>query len=882
MLMRFVRRLHYWLDARRRAADLAEEMAFHRAMLARRSHGEGGSGGRAFGNTTLAAEDARSVWFPQFVDSLRQDVTYAVRSLARQPLFAVVAIGIVAIGTGATTSVFGLLDPLLVRPLPVDRPDRLVWFDKPSFSYPIFREVQARTPAFVSVFGWNIDRAYLDWSGGSGALEPADVLEGTGEFFPTLGVRPGSGRMFGPGEPGAVVISHAAWQRHLGGEPSAIGRVIRVGDRPFTIVGIAPPDFFGVAPGLAPEVFVPIEGRYPEGSPVFTSTTSSWLHLMARLRDDVTPAAAEMMLQTVWPQVLEATTNPGAPPDRKALYLSRRTSLQPGATGFSRVRNQFAVPLQLLMALVTLLLVIACASVANLLLARGVARRREIAVRMAIGASRLRVFRQLLTESLVITVCGAAIGLLLASWTGGIVIGLLTTTRERLALDTSPGWRTAAFSLVLALAVSFVGALLPSIRASRGDVTDGLKEAHGDGNGLLRRWSAARALVAVQVALAVVLLSGAAVFGRSLARLLAQEIGIDTGRVLVVAADATAAGYKAEAQREFDRRVLESIRALPGVESAALSWLPPISNTTGNWTQSVVVDGALPPGEPTYVYFNGVSPGYFDTVGMRLRGGRDVARTDVDGGPRVVVVNETLARRFFGTQSPLGHRISIGKAASRKDLEIVGIVQDAKYRTLQEPQRPIAYLAIAQAEDVTSGRDLFVSIRADNLTSTAVLARQVVRSLDSRVPVRVETIGDRIRESTVIERIIALLAGALAVTALGLACAGLYGLLAYAVSRHAREIGIRMALGATSPALLWLVEREAMVLAATGIAAGLAVAVALARYVGSALLFGVAPTDPLALAGAAAVMLVVALAAAYLPARRASTVDPLVALKGDG
>jgi len=385
-----------------------------------------------------------------------------------------------------------------------------------------------------------------------------------------------------------------------------------------------------------------------------------------------------------------------------------------------------------------------------------------------------------------------------------------------------------------------------------------------------------------QVSLAIVLLSGAAVFGRSLVRLLGENTGIDGDRLLVVAADAAAAGYKGDAQRAFDFRVLESLRALPGVESAALSWMPPISTTMGNWTQNILIDGVTPSSEPTFVYFNGITPGYFATVGMDLRRGRDIAVTDGDGAPRVAVINEALARRFFPGRDPLGHRITIGKAASRKDLEVVGVVQDAKYRSLQEPQRPIAYLAIAQVEDVTSGRDLFASIRAVNLPATAVLAREAVRSLDPRVPVRIETIHDRIRESTVTERTIALLAGALGVTALILACTGLYGLLAYAVSRHTREIGIRMALGATARSLLWLVEREALVLGVTGSLVGLFAAVVLARYVASGLLFGVAPADPLALAAAAGVMLLVALAAGYLPARRAARVDPLLALKRDG
>jgi len=868
MLMRLFRRLRYLCHRDQLARELAEEMEFHRSM----------SGARAFGNAMLAREDAKAVWTWRWLEEAWQDARYTVQSMRRQPAFALVAIAIVALGAGATICVFGLLDALVVRSLPVDRPDRLVYFAKPAFSHPIFREVKARMPVFEGVFGWNIDRAYVDWTGRAGELLPADVLETTGEFFTTLHVRAAVGRTFDTQDAAVAVISHAAWTRHFGSDASAIGRVIHVGDVPLTIVGVAPREFFGVTPGLEPEVIVPIAGRYRPGTSVFTTTSSSWLHIMARLKDGVSRPQAEAVLQTVWPAVLEATTNPGAPPDRKALYLSRQTSLEPGRTGFSRVRNQFGDPLWLLMALVGLLLAIACASVANLLLARGMARRREIAVRLAIGARPGRVLRQLVTESLVLTLAGSAVGLLLASWAAGLLVSFLTTSREHFVIDTAPGWRTIGFSLLLAVTISVLSALLPAFTASRGDVTAGLKEINQARSALLRRWSAGKILVAVQIALAIVLLCGAAVFGRSLSRLLAQDTGIDTARLLIVAANSEGAGYKDQAQRQFDLTLLETLRALPRVESAALSWMPPISNTMGNWTQNITIDGVPPVGEPTDVYFNGVSPQYFDTVGMRLRSGRPIGETDIAAAPKVVVINETLARRYFRGRDPIGHRITIGKAASRKDLEIVGIVQDAKYRTLQEPARSIAYLSVAQVEDVTSGRDLFGEVRASNLSTVAAAARQAVRLLDPRVPVRIETVSDRIRESTLTERLITVLASALAVAALILACAGLYGLLAYAVSRHRREIGVRIALGARPASVLWMVQRESLVLAGLGIAVGLGSALALGRFVRS-MLFEVTADDPLALGAAAVVMLVVASTAAYLPARRATRIDPLTALR---
>jgi predicted permease len=868
----FFRRIIYLFRQRQHDADLAEEMDYHRSKI----------GGPAFGNTTLAREDARAVWGWSWIESVLQDIRYAARSIRRQPAFALSAILIVALGTGATTGVFGLLDGLVVRSLPVDQPHRLVWFRAPSFSYPVFTEVQSRVPVFDGFFGWNMERAYVDWTGERGDRVATDVLETTDGFFPTLKLSAAVGRTFGPGETGVAVLSHTAWRRHFGAEPSAIGRTIRIANLTYSVVGVTPEGFFGVAPGLEPELFVPIAGRHPASR--FASQTSSWLHLMGRLKDGISVEQANAALQASWPAIVETTTDPQLPPRVRTLFLGRRTALEPGRTGFSRVRNQFGEPLQLLMALVGLLLLIACASVANLLLARGVARRKEIAIRLSIGASRARVFRQLVTEALVLTFTGAAIGLLLAHWSASAIVASLTTTASRLALDTSPGWRTMAFAIVLAIAVSIVSALLPSLGATRGDVTNGLKESEHAGRGLFRRWSAGKMLVAVQVALALVLLAGAAVFGRSLARVLAQGTGLEANRLIVVSPDGLAAGLEGPALDLFHGQLADRVRAVPGVEAAALAWKPPISYPGGSWSESIGVDGGpVVPGNPPSVHFNSVSPGYFATVGMALRRGRDLSAQDTALSPLVIVVNEALARQYFPDQDPIGHHISIGRTPALQKVEIVGVVQDAKYRMLQEPSRSIAYLSSDQHAPLRSGsnRNLVVVARVRSSGATASAIRQEARQLDARVPIRIETVADRIRESTLNERMLAALSGGLGVIALILACAGLYGLLAYSVSRHGREIGLRMALGARPFSVLWMVQRESLVLAAVGIIVGLAGALALGRYVRT-LLFEVTPADPGALGAACLVMLLVAAAAAYVPARRAAAVDPVVALKREG
>ena len=876
------RRLDYLLRHRQHEADLAEEMAFHKDLLARRSEREGGAGAKAFGNDTLAREDARRVWIGAWADDFRQDVRYTVRSLRRQPVFALCAIAILALGTGAVTSVFGLLDRLMVRSLPVAEPERLVYFANPSFSYPTFTDVQRHLPVFDGFFGWNMDRAYVDWSGGSGPLVAADLVEATPEFFPTLGVSAAAGRTFGAGDTTVAVLSHAAWRRHFGADYSAIGRVIRVGTAPYTVIGVAPAGFFGVAPGLEPEIFLPVHGRRPESA--FTSPTSSWLHLMGRLKAEVSRERANSMLQTVWPQILEGTTTPGMPPERRAMFLSRQTTLESGRTGFSRVRNLFGEPLRVLMALVVLLLGIACASVSNLLLARGAARRKEVAIRLAIGASRARVFRQLATEALVLTFTGAAIGLLFASWSSAGIVASLRTNASVLTLDTTPGVRTLMFVAALAVVVSIASAWLPALGATRGAAREALQETGQPGATLFRRWSAGKILVGVQVALAIVLLAGAAVFARSLTRVLGQGAGLDGRRLLVVVPDAVAGGLPDAAIGGFHATLLERLRATAGVEEAALAWKPPISYPGGSWTQTIGIDGGpgtLSTTTPA-VFFNSVSPGYFSTVGMALRRGRDLAANDTTGAPIVTVVNETLARRYFPNQDPVGHRISIGLTPALQNVEIVGVVQDAKYRMLQEPQQSIAYLACDQHAPMRSGsnRNLVAVLRVPPGVLTADAIRETARRVDPRVPIRVESVADRIRESTLNERVLATLAGGLGTIALVLACAGLYGLIAYAVSCHQREIGLRMALGARPRSVLWMVQRESLAIVGLGIVAGLAATFALGRFIRT-LLFEVTPADPVSLAGASAVMMVVAALAAYVPARRAASLDPIAALKRD-
>ena len=885
-MRRLFRQLVAMVRARRLDAELREEIETHRAMRQEQLERAGiapddaeAASRRALGNVALAREDARAVWIARWIDGARQDIAYALRGLARSPGFAAAMIGVTAIGIGASTSVFGLLDALVLRPLPVEEPARLVYFTRPSFSYPIFSETRARsTGVFAGLFAWNLEQAHVDWSG---ELEPGEVLTVTGDMYSTLGVSPALGRTLtsnddrpGGGANGrAAVISYAAWMRRFNGDPATIGRTVSINSVPFTVVGVTPRGFFGVAPGLSPEITIPVTALAPADA--LASHSSAWLHMMGRLRDGVSLPQAQAALQVFWPRVLEATTPSAMPSDRRALYLSRRTSLAPGFAGYSRVRNAFSDPLWMLFGLVGLLFAVACASAANLLLARGASRRREIAVRLAIGAGRARVVRQLLTESIVWTGFAAAAGMAMASWCGGVLVSMMTTAEDPLVLDVAPGWRIVAFVMALTIVSVALCSIVPALRASRLRPRTIIQDGPLSDGG---RWRRGQALIAAQVALTVLLLVGAGLFVRSLLHVLATDAGFDARHVLVVAADAEAAGYEGAALARFNGDLQARLSGAAGVESSSLSMMPPISDENGLWTQTIAVEGQSPHAEAQTVYFNAVTPGYFATLGIRLQQGRDFTAGDAAGSQRVVIINESLAARFFRGENPLGRVISIGRDTRRQHLAIVAVVGDTKYQRLQEPARSIAYLPLAQTG---MERNLFAEVRpAGAFDGAAEAIRAALHGLDRRVPVRIESVDARIQASLTRERVMAVLASTLGAAALLLACAALYGLIAYAVNRRTREIGVRLALGATRVGVVWSVLRSGLAVSIAGALAGLAASLALGRFAAS-LLHGIGTTDAIAIAGALLLMLAVATLASLVPALRASRVDPAQALRSE-
>ena len=880
--MTFLRRLLYLFRHRRIEAEVAEELETHRLMAQQRALDNGtadavAASRRIMGNVTLAREDARAQWIAPWVDSVWQDATYALRMFRRAPAFTGAFVVVMALGVGATTAVFALVDGLVLRDLPVSRPDRLVYFSTPSFSYPIFTSVQARgAEVLESLAAWSVEDEYVAWAQ---QLEPSEVLTASGGFYDTLGVRAVVGRTFsgaddriGGGPEGRVaVISYSAWQRRYAGDPSAIGRTVRIGTDTYTIVGVTPAAFFGVAPGVAPEITIPLTSNARPWS--LQSPTSSWVHLIGRLRDGVSLTQANTALRQFWPAVLEDAAG-GVPANRRDSFLGRQTSLESARTGFSRVRNRFAEPLWFLFWLVALLLVAATASAANLLLARSAARRREIAVRLAIGAGRARLVRQMLTESMVLTTIAAATGLLIATWGAGSLLALMTTREQVITLEAGISTRILLFSLALAAITSAVCSVIPAFRATRVDPASDLKSQIGTLRSLGSGPMSGRTTVVAQVAVSVLLLASATLFVRSLYGVLSTTAGVDR-QVLVLTADAEAGGYEDERAVAYYQQLLERVRNVPGVAAASVSMYPPLSGGDGAWNENVGLDGAAPGTDPaSVVYFNTVSSDYFRTTGMTLLRGRDIAATDNASAVAVAVVNEGLVKRFFPGQDPIGRQITIGRAENRKSLQIVGVVSDAKYQRLQEEPRAVAYLPWTQQRV----ENMFLELRAESPAAASEAVRREARSIDGVVPVQLQTVGERIRESLVTERVLATLAALLAFAATVLACAGLYGLLSYAVARQTREIGLRLALGAHPRSVTRKVLADSLLLTAIGVVLGLGGALALGRFAGG-LLFQLAPTDPASIAAAAVLMLAVAALASVVPAWRAARIDPVVALK---
>jgi predicted permease len=815
--------------------------------------------------------------------TLIQDIRYDLRMLRRSPGFTAAVVLTLALGIGANTAIFSVINAVLLKTLPVQDPEQLVVLgnaddaggrERPAFSYPMFKDLQERNHVFAGLFAR--DGVTLNMS----ARDQTERVSGelvSGNFFSVLGVKPYLGRLLSeeddktPGAHPVAVLSHGFWKRRFAGDPGLVGETVRLNGYPFTVAGIAPPGFFGVEVGSSPEVWVPMtmQAQVSEADRL-RLRNNFWVGIMARLKPDVSEQQAQAATEVLSQQINREA--PGISPPLRGFLLRQHIRLHPASKGLSSLRSQFGQPMLILMGVVGLVLLIACANVANLLLTRAAACQKETAVRLALGASRGRLVRQLFTESILLSLTGALVGLLFALWATDFLLRFLLDAG--FTLEHHLDIRVLGFTLCVAVLTGMLFGLAPALQATRPGLTTALKNDMLTAERGGRRFDLRHLLVVSQVALSLLLLIGAGLFVRTLQNLKGVDPGFNADNVLLVSVNPGLNGYEDHRVRNFYAQLLDRVKALPGVRSASLADSPLLG---GAWVDGLSVEGfqALP-GQDMSTAAKKVEPEFFDTMGIPLRMGRDFDAQDGPDASRVAIINETFARDFFGQGNPLGRRIGIG--SDTPDCEIVGVISDTKYRDLKETAPRTVYVPFAQSATRSAERTLHVRTAGDPRQIINAIRREV-QDLDKDLPVYdVRTFPELMAESMAQERLIATLSGFFGLLALVLASMGLYGIMAYAVVHRTREIGIRMAVGARQRDVLGLVLGRGMKLAGLGIALGLAGGFVLTRLV-STLLFGVSATDPLTFVTIPLLLGAVALLACYIPARRAARVDPIVALR---
>src|SRR5574341_606995 len=819
-----------------------------------------------------------------------QDVRDAFRALRAPPLVSTVAVLSLALGIGANTAIFSIVNSLLLRALPVREPERLVMLTSGdnrqlSWTNPIWEQIRDSPELFDGAFAWSGTR--LDLAHG-GESEPVDGFWVSGSYFRILGVPAILGRTLteaddarGGGPDGPVcVISYGFWQRRYGGAADVIGRSLSLNRTAYTIVGVMPPEFSGLDVGRTFGVIVPLGTDVAmRGSQHRLDQRSFWwLAVMARLKPGQSVEAATAALRAVQPQVAEAThpehwTGKGT----GGGFLSEPFSLVPAATGTSFLRARYQRPLVTLMVVVGLVLLVACANIANLLLARDTARRLELSVRQALGASRWRLGRQLLTESLVLSAIGAGLGMLVARWGGALLVHQLSTSTLTVFLDLSLDWRVLGFTATVAVGTALLFGTAPALGTTRVAPIDALKEQGRSVAG--RRMRVSGSLVVAQVALSLVLVVAAGLFVRTFNGLTNLNKGFDAEPVLVVGLNAERSGAAPASRVALFERVRQAALSLPGVANAGVSVVTPVSGSS--WQYDIEILGEPVPETENHVYMNLVTPDWFATYRTGLLAGRDFDDRDRAGAPRVAIVNETFARRFLNGANPIGRMVreSGGPPPQPAPAEVVGMVEDAVYRSLRDPVPPTLYLSLAQWE--RPGTFVALSLRSAVGGSPTALTRSLVNALgqvDRDLTLTLRPLADQVSASLTQERLVAMLAGFFGALALLLAGLGLYGVTAYAVHRRRGELGIRMALGAAPDGVVRLVLRRVAVLVGTGVLLG-ALASWWAAPLVRALLYGVDPRDPWMFAVAALVLALIGAVAGWMPARRAARIDPVDTLR---
>ncbi len=880
------RELEYHID--RRVADLMqsglpEPEARRQAAL-------------ELGGVTQVQEEVRDIWLTQWLRDFAYDLRFSARSFLRNPAFTTTAVLSLALGIGATTAIYSLVDQVVLHALPVHQPERLVLIDwegdplccaRGSYnlmSYPICRDLQQQDRFFEGVLCRAASTVNLS-TGGEHRPAAAEIVSGS--YFPVLGVNASLGRVLGPdddGLPGAnpvVVLSYDFWKTQFASAPDVIGRKVLVNQNPMTVIGVAAPSFRGIDVGEVPSLWIPA-AMSAQAIPGFDSLLDRrmrWMQVLGRLRTDVTAARAQAGLQPWFKAMLDEDTRlagfPRVTAERRQRFLASTLVLTPAPQGHSLLRRSLAQPLWVLLGATAVLLGLACLNVAGLFMARGSAREREISTRLALGASRGRIGRQFLADSVLLALTGGTLGVLLAPLAMQALIAFLPRDAAANALHSAVDSRLLLFTFLVSVAAGILSGFAPGLQAGRASFISSLRERGGTGFGGVRL---RKAIVTVQIAFTLILVTGGALFVRTLTGLMAKGPGFETSSLVSFGLDPRRNGYSTKATDQLIRRIHDELRASPATQSSAVAVAQLL--TGGSWGNPMTIQTNERSTTDHAVRLNAVSPGFFATLGVRVIAGRDFDGRDSrplgEVGYRSAIVNESFAKRYLAGRSPLGARIGQGDGPDVKpNIEVVGVVADFSYRGLREESEQ-AYFPIFENE--RSGGTFYVKVRG---TSEAAFQsiRTIIHNADPALPITYfRTVEEQVNRSLTTERMLATLSGSFGTLALLLSLVGLYGVMSFVVTQRTREIGIRMALGSTRIETLWLILRDALLMVAAGIAIALPCAWALGRLLESQL-YGIKPTDPITIATATLILCLAALGAALIPARRASAVNPTDALR---
>ena len=902
-----IRRLRYWWSRTNRGEALREEMEIHLAEKAAELQADGMTPERAraearrrFGNLSLKHEESREIWIARFWSELGQDVRYGFRTMVANKAFSALAVLLLALGIGANTAIYSFMESILLRSLPVGDPESLVvlnWHTRPPqegsrewvvhglqglfwpggkgdlvsgiFPYPALETLREENSAFSTLFGYFNGHNRNLAVRGQATTASAEYV--TGEYFRGLAVSPAAGRMIGSeddraGATAVAVLSFATSQNRFGGPPNAIGQSILVDNIPFTVIGVTPPEFFGVDPAAAPELYLPMHTNVlldgADAARLYGDPNFYWIEMMGRLRPGVSMAQAQAALAPRFHQWVATT----AKTDRERARLPALL-LNPGAEGLGSLRRQYSKPLYVLLAMVALILAMTCANTANLLLARAAARRREMAVRLSLGAGRFRVVRQLLTESVMLASLGGAFGVLFAIWGARTLTFLLSRGQENFTLHAELNWHVLAVTVALSVVCGLLFGLAPAIQSTRPDVMPSLKNGLGGGS----RRRAQPVLVVAQIAISFLILVAAGLFVRTLNKLHSVQLGYARENILLFSLNARQAGHRAPEIATFYANLRERLESIPGVSSATLSHASIISAPRVRPTVTLTAGTVTISGAGVMV----AGPRFLSTMQIPILAGREIDDRDQPGSTPVVVISERLARTYFRNENPVGRRVTM--AGEKRDLEIVGISGNLRYGGLKgEDSSMTVFLAVSQ---YPPDRVTYALRTVGDPLRYLRSVNEIVRQADSHIPVTdVVTQAAEIDRTISRELAFAKLCTGFAVLALLIACVGLYGTVSYSVARQSGEIGTRMALGAQRGTVVWMVLRRVVLLTAVGLAISVPAAMVASRLVKS-FLFETRPNDPGTLALAAVILLSAAILAGYGPARRASRIDPLAALR---